>query len=181
MKQKGLSQRLIKETISFLKMVVISFIVVNVVTTFFVKPVKVLGASMYPTLHHQDQGLSSVIQKVAQGIKRFDIVVVYLPSEEKYIVKRVIGLPNETISFIDEQLYINEQAITEGFLNETYVATTKAELNYFTKDVTAVTLKNNEYFLMGDNRPYSLDSRYYGPFKVDQIISIGLFWRFPLH
>ena len=181
MQEKSFKEKCFDETISLLKIFVVSFLAINLLTTFVVKPIKVIGDSMYPTLHHNDQGLSSVATKLTRGIKRFDIVVVYIARDNKYIVKRVIGLPNDIISYQNDQLYINHQIIEEDFLNENYINSVLQEGENFTRNLDPIQLGSDEYYLMGDNRLYSLDSTYYGPFKADQIISIGIFLQYPLH
>ncbi len=180
MEKKTFKEKLLTESISLLKIFVISFLLVSLLTTFVIKPVKVVGDSMYPTLHNHDNGFSSVITKLTRGIRRFDIVVVYLPTDKKYIVKRVIALPNETVSYENNQLFINNSPLAEPFLDEKYMQEVTKEGSNFTKNFDPLTLKSDEYFLLGDNRPFSLDSMYYGPFKENQIISIGVFVLFQL-
>ncbi len=110
------------------------------------------GNSMYPTLNDGDVVRISAIDENTT-INRFDIVIA--EKEEDYdIIKRVIGLPNETIEYKDNHLYINGQITTEEFI-DTYLVKTE--------DFT-ITLKEDEYFLLGDNREYSSDSRVLGAF-----------------
>ena len=97
--------------------------------------------------------------------------------EKEYIVKRVIGLPNEKVSYVDDQLYINDQPVEEPFLNTEY----KNSYNgTFTDGVLETTLGDDEYYCLGDNRPNSKDSRYYGPFSVKNISSKGILILWPL-
>jgi len=168
----------VEEIVSFAKMLAVSFVIVFLFTHFVAKPVRVEGDSMYPTLKDQDLGFSSVMK--LDEIERFDIVVVKLDHQDKYIVKRVIGLPNESIMFKEDQLYINNQPMDQSFLSEEYVNSQKIH-GIFTYDFSSVQLNENEYFLMGDNRMNSQDSRSYGPFRKDQIVSKHLFTIFPLN
>lgn len=172
---------ILDELISILKMFVICFLLVHLFTTFLFKHVHVEGDSMYPTLHNNDHGFSSVIGKSISGIQRFDIVVVYVPRENKFLVKRVVGLPNETIFYKEDKLYINGNYIEEPFLNKDYIKEVIGDKPgvYFTSDFEPVQLKSNEYFLLGDNRPFSLDSTAYGPFTADQIVSKDIFVFYP--
>jgi signal peptidase I len=165
------------ELIDLAKTMVFSLVVVFVITTFVATPVKVNGDSMYPQVKDEQVGFSMVFGK--NQIERFDIVVVYIKETNKYLVKRVIALPNETVSYKDSQLYINGIAIEEDFLDDDYVSS-QSMTRDFTGDLE-VTLAEDEYFLLGDNRPYSKDSRSYGAFSKEDIISKGLFVLFPFN
>ncbi|MFR6489088.1 MAG: signal peptidase I [Clostridium sp.] len=94
-------------------------------------------------------------------------------------VKRVIGLPGETISYREGVLYVDGNKVAEPFLDKSYVEQVKSRTNtkYFTQDYTSEKLGRDEYLLVGDNRNESLDSRNeaVGPFKREQIIARGVF------
>lgn len=156
-----------------------SFIFVLILTTVFIKPIRVYGSSMYPTLHDGDIGFSNIITLTIKGIDRFDIVVIKMNNSSEHLVKRVIALPNEQICYSGDKLYIDGSYIKENFFDIPYV-TSAASSGVFTKDFACQILGNDEYFAMGDNRPYSSDSRYYGTFTTDQIISKGIFVIWPL-
>lgn len=156
--------------------VLICFLVVYFLSNYVIRPVQVKGNSMYPTLKDNSIGFSNILGRKISSIERFDIVIVYLPEKNEYIVKRVIGLPNETVSYENGQLYINGQYVEEDFLDDSYVSTYN---NSFMSDVEPITLGDDEYFCLGDNRPHSSDSRVYGPFKKENILSKGVFIFFP--
>ena len=101
----------------FIRTFVISLIAVFLITQFIIKPIRVDGNSMYPTLNNNELGIASVFKTYNQDIKRFDIVIIKLESKE-YLIKRVIGMPNEVIEYKDNILYINNEAVSEEFLNE---------------------------------------------------------------
>ena len=164
-----------EELIDLIKTLLVSVVSVYLLTTFIAKPVRVNGDSMYPQVKHDQIGFSMVFNK--NQIERFDVVVVYIEETEKYLVKRVIGLPNETIRYEDSKLYVNGELIEEAFLDEDYVSSQSEQMD-FTGDLEVV-LGEDEYFLLGDNRPYSRDSRYYGSFSKHDIVSKGLFVLFP--
>jgi signal peptidase I len=169
---------LMKEIFSFLRDVIISLIIGLLLIHFVIRPVQVEGSSMYPTLQNRAIGVSNLLGYRMDGIKRFDIVIIYEEESDKYLVKRAIGLPGETISFKNGKLYINGEKTAEDFLNSSY----KDSYNgVFTDDMDEITLGEEEYFCMGDNRPHSTDSRYYGPFKRDRIISKGIMILYPLN
>ena len=171
----------IKKKSEFMELVqtaIFSFIFVLILTTFFIKPVRVYGNSMYPTLHDKDTGFSSIISVTIGGIDRFDIVVAEIPGTSEYLVKRVIALPNEELCYENDKLYIDGQFISEDFFDSDYLNSYEVR-KAFTSNVSCMFLQDDEYFLMGDNRPYSTDSRYYGTFNRHQIVSKGVFVLWP--
>lgn len=126
-------------------------------------PVQVKGDSMLDTLQDGDIMLLDIIGYRFHDIKRFDIVVV--DAEQEWIIKRVIGLPGEKIEYKDNQLYVNGKKVKDAYGSQE------------TKDFQ-VTVPENSYFVLGDNRTNSLDSRYFGAFPKKNIIgktSITLF------
>lgn len=165
------------EVLDFLKDLVICMAIVFVITNFIVRPIQVKGNSMYPTLKDQSMGVSNTLGYNIGEIKRFDIVIIYIPEKNEYIVKRVIGLPGETVSYSNGQLYINGEAMEEPFLDQEYV---ESYGSGWMPDVSEITLGEDEYYCLGDNRPHSSDSRYYGPFKKENIKSKGIFIAWPL-
>lgn len=159
--------RLLEYLKSFIESVLLGLIIAVLVINFVFIAVTVQGTSMEPHLHENQKGVSFVIAKLF-GIDRFDVVVLRNNKNEKLIVKRVIGLPGETIQYIDNELYVNGNRTVEPFLAEgTYT-------NNF-----SIILDEDEYFCLGDNRVVSRDSRYYGPFSKEQIVSKGVFVLYP--
>lgn len=144
---------------------VISFILLK----FIVMPCQVNGKSMFPTLKEGYRTYSFIISRNI-GINRFDICVVDTKTEdnEKLLVKRIIGMPNETIEYKNNVLYIDGVETDEDFLGD----------DVYTDDFV-VTLKEDEYFCMGDNREVSKDSRFYGPFKKNAILATKMFVLYP--
>lgn len=168
-----------KEVFDFVKLLVFWFLIFMVVTKFVVNPIQVIGNSMYPTLKDKERGFSSIISKNFE-INRLDIVVVEAKDKSSdHWVKRVIGLPNETIECRDDVIYIDGVPLEQDFLDEEYISAEKAIYGKLTEDFGPITLKENEYFLMGDNRQHSTDSRVVGPFSKDEITSVGIFIYYP--
>ena len=141
--------KIIKELIPY----VIIIIVVVTIRTFIITPVTVDGPSMEETLYTNDIMLLNKLNK--NNLNRYDIIV--FRRESSKLVKRLIALPNETIKCEDGIIYINgeEKSNEYGF---------GKNMNF-----KEYKLGSDEYFVMGDNREDSLDSRYFGPIKSSQI------------
>ena len=174
---------LMKIILEYAKIVVISFVLVLIMTNFFLRPVQVSGSSMYPTLVDGELGFTNIFTLNNAGIKRFDVVVAKLDYNGDYIVKRVIGLPFDVVEFKNGLLYINDIHVEETFLNQEYVLSqSQLEVDkLFTKDYGPITLAENEYFLLGDNRLHSTDSRVFGVFTRDKILSKSVYIWFPFN
>ena len=99
-----------------------------------------------------------------------------MAEKKEYLIKRVIGLPGETVEYRNNQLYINGEPVEEPFLDASYTSTYPGT---FTSDFKTEKLGEDEYFCMGDNRPHSSDSRYYGAFHKSDIVSKGVFVIYP--
>lgn len=173
-------KRIFKEILSFLKVLIISYISIFLLTSFVIKPVVVSGTSMEPTLKDRDLGFSYILTKKLFGLQRGAVVTVYVEADDQYLVKRVIGLPGETIFAKDGVIYINDQALTENYLDKNFIQATIGNSNqYFTEDFEKLKIPEDYYFLMGDNRPRSKDSRDYGPFNNKQILSNSILILYP--
>lgn len=163
------------EILKLLRVIVISILVFYTLTNTAVKVTIIRGDSMYPTLKDGDIAFTNVLAKYIETFERFDIVTIYSEQEETYIVKRIVGLPNETIEYKQNKLYINGTYIKEDYFDELYIdENTNGNKTNFTEDFGPITLKSDEYFVLGDNRRISLDSRKYGPFELDDIVSSGV-------
>lgn len=171
------------EILDLAKTFVVCAIFVFILTRFVIRPVQVDGMSMYPTLDNKEIGIMNVIDKKLHGINRFDVVVV---NDDKITqgdnwVKRVIGLPGDTIYAKDDVVYVNGLAIDEPYLNTDYVKNIRARGDRFTGDFNKVTLGDDEYFLMGDNRVVSHDSRAVGPFSSDDFNGKDVYVLYPFN
>lgn len=142
---------------------IIIIIVVILVRTFIATPVRVNGSSMYPTL----KGNEIMLLNKLGHINRFDIVVLKIDGREDNLIKRIIGLPGETVEIKDNDIYINDKKIEDKYgYGVTY-------------NIDKVTLKKDEYFILGDNRKISLDSRVFGTIHKDEIKGTTNFIMYP--
>lgn len=138
----------------------IALFVVIPIRIFIAEPFVVSGASMIPTFANGDYLIIDKISYSLSEPKRYDVVVFRYPGDTtKFFIKRIIGLPNETIDIKGSDVTIINEANREGFkLDQSFVK------NLANND-THFELKSDEYFVMGDNRSASSDSRYWGAVK----------------
>lgn len=166
---------------SFIESLIISLIIVLILTQFIVRPVRVEGLSMYPTLNDKELGFSNILATKIASIKRFDVVVIHLKDQDKYIVKRVIGIPGDEVEYKDEVLYVNGEAVEETFLDNPHHKAYISDDREFMQDFGPIKVGKDQYFVLGDNRPNSIDSRNYGLFTKDMITSKNIFIILPLN
>lgn len=165
---------ILREGIVYLLLILLC---VFVVPKYVIQRTVVSGASMEDTLHDKE---SLMVEKVSYHFTdpdRFDIVVFYPDAEDKseYYVKRVIGLPGETIQITGDDIYINGKLLPEDYGKQAMVYSGIAE--------EPLLLGDDEYFLMGDNRYVSFDSRYeeIGPVHKDMIAGKAIVRIWPLN
>jgi signal peptidase I len=157
--------------LELLQVAAISLAIIIPVRYFLVQPFYVKGASMEPNFFdHEYLIIDELSYRLREPI-RGDIVVFKYPNDPKqFFIKRVIGLPNETVEIANGEVRVYNDEHPNGFFLDEDV--------YLDQDFTAgtltLTLKADEYFLMGDNRSSSLDSRIFGPVKRDAVV--GRVW-----
>ena len=166
---------LIRELIIYALLLILC---VRIVPTYIIQRTIVDGPSMEDTLH---DGESLLVEKISWHfgwIDRFDIIVFYpygREVEEEYYVKRVIGLPGETVQIIGSEIYINGEVLEENYGKDPITNPGRA--------AEPIILGEDEYFVLGDNRAVSLDSRYdsVGNVKRENIGGKAIFRIWPLN
>ena len=184
---------LLEDILGFIKVFVVSAIVILLFVNFVAHPVRVDGRSMYPTLKDGEFGFTNVGGVLLNGVKRGDIVVVTMEEkgQKTHWVKRVIGMPGDTISCVNDIVFINGKVLDETkYIDPDYRQSLVDKFGYFNKvpnadntnveDFEEVKLGDDEYYVMGDNRPYSKDSRYVGPVKKSQIFAKKMLVLLPI-
>ena len=147
---------------------VIIVVVVILIRSFVVTPAIVDGASMDNTLKDGQVVLINKFNYIFKEPKRFQIVVVKNNDSHDKIIKRIIGLPNEHIVYKDNNLYINNELVLEEF-------------NHGITGDYDMTTGEDEYFVLGDNREISKDSRILGNFKKKDLIGTVKVRLFPFN
>lgn len=152
--QKSTFKKIAKEIVSF-GLIILAVILFRI---YVAEPYLVDGRSMYPTFETGDYLIVDKISYNFTEPKRDSVIIFKYPKDTKRsFIKRIIGLPGETVSLRQGKLTIINKENPDGFvINEPYV-------EYKSEETLTVTLKDDEYFVMGDNRKESFDSRIWGP------------------
>ncbi|MFH1457127.1 MAG: signal peptidase I [Patescibacteria group bacterium] len=150
------------------KIVIICLIIVIPIKQFIIQPFYVKGASMEPNFYdHEYLLIDEISYRLNQPVRGEIIVFHHPPGEKSFYIKRLIGMPGERIVIKDSKVKIYNQQNPDGFVLD--------ESKYLSNDIrfyddVDTTLAENEYFVMGDNRMSSLDSRRFGPILREDIV-----------
>lgn len=177
------------EILDWLRTICIGVLAGIFIVVFLVQRDNVYGDSMKPTLSSGDVIYAQKISTYFNSYKRGDIVILDGHDMEgyngkEYLVKRIIGLPGETVKIEDGNVYIKPADSTEFYLlQENYLpeGTKTSMMDDAKKKGNEIVLGENEYYCLGDNRPVSNDSRNLGPFTADRIKGVAIIRVFPLN
>lgn len=158
-------------TMELAAIIIGAFLFAFLIRTFVVQPFFVKGQSMEPNFLEKEYLVIDEISYRFREPERGDVIVFKYPKDLKiYFIKRVIALPNETISIKNGNIIIYNEDHQDGFeIDESYLSE-----NVYTAGDIYTTLGNGEYFVLGDNRPRSSDSRQWG--VLDKKFIIGRAW-----
>ncbi|HUC31332.1 MAG TPA: signal peptidase I [Candidatus Paceibacterota bacterium] len=161
-----------------LEIAVIAVGAVFIVRTFLVQPFLVSGTSMVPTFSNGDYVLTDELTFRIQSPERGEVIVFHDVSDySTYLIKRVIGLPGERVVINNNTVTIYNKQNPNGFqLDETYLPP-----GTITAGDEDITLSSSSYFMMGDNRAVSYDSRSWGPLPASDIVGLVRFRLWPLN
>ncbi len=158
-----------------LRFTLIAIIVVLPIRWYIAQPFIVSGASMEQTFHNNEYLIVDQLTYRFRDPERGEVIIFRYPHDpSKYFIKRVIGLPGETVSIENNTITIINEKNPDGLiLEEPYIG------NVVTDGNQSITLAENEYFVMGDNRDHSSDSRSWGALEEDKIVGRAWLRLFP--
>lgn len=169
-------QRIISIVMDFLETIVVALSIFVVVYLFLVQPHEVKGSSMEPNFHNNDYILTDKISLRLREPQRGDVVIFKAPrNTEVDYIKRVIGLPGDKIKISKGYVYLNGVKLNEYYLADT----TNLFPGSYIQDGIEIIVPEGEFFVMGDNRPHSSDSREFGPIPANLIIGKAILRYWP--
>jgi len=165
--------------IKYGKYILVNILVAAVISvlliTYVASAYRIRGDSMNSVLKDQERIIIYKIGMKSGQIERFAIVVLKKPDQpDIFIVKRVIGLPGEIIEMQQGEFYIDSHKIIEPYLEG------KKDVMYRTLALKPLLIQKDHYFVVGDNRPVSIDSRDFGAVPIDYIMGKAVFRYWPL-
>ena len=161
--------------LEIIKFAILALIIIVPLRMYVASPFIVSGSSMDDTFHNGDYLIVDQISYKFEKLNRGDIIIFKYPKNtSKYFIKRIIGLPGETVQLNGNTTTIKNDMFPGGFvLDEPYISSNM-------DNNISLTLANDEYFVMGDNRAGSSDSRYWGPLREKFIRGEAFVRLFPL-
>lgn len=174
-KDPELNKKQVNSWWDLIKFSITAFLIVVPIRIFLVQPFVVSGESMIPTFHDKDYLIVDEITYRFKEPSRGDVIIFRPPNQPKgiFYIKRVIGLPGETVTIKGTKIFIYNQNNPEGFeLNEPYIQNVTAD------SITTV-VGPEQLFVLGDNRPRSSDSRVWGLLPIENITGRALIRLFP--
>jgi signal peptidase I len=182
-KQDSTSSQMWRNVRENIFLVVIALILAFLIRTYIAEPRYIPSDSMVPTLHKGDR---LVVEKVSYHFHppHFGDIVVFTPppelqrrgySKDQAFIKRIIGQPGDSIQVTEDRVYINGTPLQENYLKENFIQQDPRQLFNYTQ------VPPNQFFVMGDNRNDSNDSRYWGFLPSKNVIGHAVFRFFPFN
>lgn len=166
--EKGFLGKLALFFLEVIKIVILAGVTIGLVRYFLFKPFYVKGHSMEPSFYERDYLIIDEISYRFKEPQRGEVVVFNSPVNDDYYLKRIIALPGERIKIADKKVIIYNDQYPRGVLLE------EEYLEEETQGEISMTLGDNQYFVLGDNRDASYDSRRFGAVSIDEIV--GKVW-----
>lgn len=162
--------------LDLIEVVVMAMAIFVVVYLFLFQPHSVEGGSMLPNFHSKEYILTDKVSYRFGQPQRGDVIIFKAPRNEEYeYIKRIVGLPNEQIKISEGKVYINNQLLNEAYLPPDLLT----RPGFFASEGKAVAIPPDQYFVLGDNRLHSSDSRDWGPVPQQNIVGKAWFRYWP--
>ena len=169
-------KRAIASIFDFLQGIVVVLAILVMIYLFIMSPQEINGASMEPNFHNGEYILTNKILYKLRDPVRGDVVIFKSPmNKEIDYIKRVIGLPGDAVSLKENALWVNGVKVSEPYL----APSTPIFGGSYLHEGQSVTVPPGTYFVAGDNRPHSSDSREFGPIAKEDFIGVAIFRYFP--
>ncbi len=164
--------------IELIEFVAIMAAILVVIRFFIAEPHKVSGSSMFPNFHDQDYIITNKLATKLSSLERGEVIILTNPRDKSQVfIKRVIGLPGERVKLSNGLVFVNNQQLDEPYLP----TGVKSHGEAFLADDEETVVPNNSYFVMGDNRGASSDSRELGPIPKELIIGQAFLRYWPIN
>lgn len=174
--KKGFFGNLGTHFADFIQTLVVFGAIFALIYLFIAQPHKVSGLSMFPTFDNGDYIMTDKITYRFRDPERGDVVVLKNPRDESQdFIKRIVGLPGETIEVSNNRIIINETLLKEDYLSKGVITTP----GNFLSESESVKIPENQYVVMGDNRTHSSDSREWGGITQEEIVGKVFFRYWP--
>jgi signal peptidase I len=171
-----LIKRVVGAIFDFLQGIVVVLAVLVMVYLFIMSPQEINGASMEPNFHNGEFILTNKVLYKFRDPKRGDVIIFKSPrNKEVDYIKRIIGLPGETVKLENNTFYINGQKVEEPYLPAGIVVFGGS----FLQEGSEIVVPPGQYFVSGDNRPHSSDSREFGTIAKEDFIGAAFFRYWP--
>ena len=162
--------------IDTLETLVISLAIFILIYKFLFQPHQVDGRSMEPTFHNGEYILTDKVSYRFHSPKRGDVIVFHSPQDERVdFIKRIIGVPGDTVMIKNKVVYLNGQPLDEPYINDGIT-----NHDTFLREGREVEVPSGNYIVMGDNRLHSSDSRHWGFVSYDEIVGRVFFRYWPI-
>lgn len=170
------SKRFWAGTVDILQVVVLAFGMYLIMQEFLIRPHQVYGESMLPNLHDREQIFTDRLSYLLGKLKRGDVVVFKSPRSPDDYIKRIVGMPGDVVTIQENKVYVNGKLLMEDYLPQDLPTPPGS----FATEGEAIKLEGDQYFVLGDNRGNSSDSRSWGPIKNDKIVGRAWIVYLPL-
>lgn len=163
--------------VDFIQTFVVFAAIFTIIYLFVAQPHKVSGNSMVPTFQNNDYILTDKLSYRFSPPKKGDVIVLKNPrNESQDFIKRIIATPGETVQIKEGLVYVNDNLLIEPYLQSGL----ETKPGSFLEEGERLTVSQNQYIVLGDNRDHSSDSRQWGPVTMQEIIGRVIFRYFPL-